>query len=131
MKPIPRSALGDLIRQRPTAANGSANTPDERSNLDLLLDENVPLDRAMGIIADRQLRGNPAAQSTIDALMYSLRQGCAALSRQDVCARLADVDEKQLREICTILQKHKASFARAWTADEVERLVMTWATCHG
>jgi hypothetical protein len=49
-----------------------------RSNLDLLLDENVSFERALSIMAERQMRGNPAAKSTIDALMYSLRAGVKA-----------------------------------------------------
>jgi hypothetical protein len=114
------------------AAKVSAAPPmAERSNLELLLDEDVSFDRAMGIVADRQLRGNPAAQSTVDALMYSLRSGCAALSRRDVQQRLTAVDEEQLRDICTLLQKRNPNIAKPWPAGEIEKLVMTWATCHG
>jgi hypothetical protein len=51
----------------------------KRSNLDILLDETISFDTAMHIISDRQMRGNPAAQSTIDTLMYSLRSGTPAL----------------------------------------------------
>jgi hypothetical protein len=104
---------------------------DERSSIELLLDETISFDRAMSIIADRQLRGNPAAQSTIDALMYSLRQGCTALARDDVRERLTRVAEEQLREICTLLQKRNPNIAKPWSVGEIEKLVMTWTTCHG
>jgi hypothetical protein len=47
-----------------------------------------------------QRRHGRAAQSTIDALMYSLRSGTSALKRQDVRQRIAAVDEKQMQDIC-------------------------------
>jgi hypothetical protein len=102
-----------------------------RSNLDLLLAEDVSFDCAVGIIADRQFCGVPAAKSTIDALMYSLRAGVKALARDDVQRRVAMLDEDQLRDICVILQKRNARFARAWTGDEIKYLVMMWAAGHG
>ena len=71
-----------------------------------------------------------AAQSTIDALMYSLRSGTPALKRQDVRQRIAAVDERQMRNICKQLQNRNPKVAKSWTAEEVEAFVIVWAMCH-
>lgn len=102
----------------------------ERDNLDLVLGEDVSLDCAMGIIADRQLRGNPAANSTVDALMAALRGGAKALARDDVQRRVAALDERQMHDCCKELQHRNSNVAKSWTEDEVEKLVATWASCH-
>lgn len=100
------------------------------SNLDLLLDETISLQRACGEIADRHLRGNPAASSTIDALMYSLRKGVVALGQDGVQRRLTALDEDQMRNVCKQLQNRNSAIAKSWTAREVEMIVMAWAACH-
>ena len=101
-----------------------------RSNLDLLLDEEgVSFNYALNIIADRQLRGKEAAQSTIDALLYSLRAGATALARDDVQRRIAMLAERQMHDCCKQLQ-HR-NIAKSWTRDEIEKLVALWASCHG
>ena len=71
------------------------------------------------------------AQSTIDAVMYSLRNGVAALSRADVRGRLAVIDEKQVREMIVLLQTRDGRIAAQWSDGEIEQLVTAWATCHG
>jgi hypothetical protein len=76
------------------------------------------------------LYDNPAAQSTIDALMYSLRSGTAALSREDVRQRLAALDENQMRDVCPRLQKRNPNVAKSWTSDEIECFVTAWAARH-
>lgn len=73
----------------------------------------------------------PAASSTIDALMYSLRKGTAVLARSDVQQRLGDVDQDQMRNICKQLQNRNPAVAKSWTGGEVEMLVIAWAACHG
>jgi hypothetical protein len=102
----------------------------KRDNLDLLLDEDVSFACAMGIIGDRQLRGNPAAKSTVDAMMHSLRAGAKALARDDVQRRVAMLEEQQMHDCCKELQHRNSNVAKSWTKDEVERLVATWASCH-
>lgn len=101
------------------------------SNLDLLLDGTVSLAGACGEIADRYLRSNPAASSTIDALMYSLRKGPAVLGRADVQQRLIAVDEDQMRDICKQLRSRHPEVAKSWAVADVEALVLAWAACHG
>jgi type II secretory pathway component PulF len=107
------SAAAKKMRERPTATTTTPRSPRsttnttatpekytalapaadlrECSNLDLLLDESISLDRAMTIIADRQL--NKATETVIEAVIYSLRSGTRALSRSDVRERLSHVDE--------------------------------------
>ena len=71
-----------------------------------------------------------AAQSTVDAVMYSLRGGIAVLSRADVCGRLAVIAEDQLREMVVLLQK-RDEIAPRWSDDDVKKLLTAWASCHG
>ena len=103
----------------------------KRSDLDLLLDDGVFSDCAMGIIGDRQLRGNPAAKSTIEALMYSLRAGAKALARDDVQRRVAVLDERQMHACAKQLQHRNPNVAKSWSKDEIEQFVAVWAACHG
>jgi hypothetical protein len=73
-----------------------------------------------------------AAQSTIAAVLYSLRGGTAVLSRDDLLrVRLADVDESQLREIVHLLQKRDGRIAPPWSDDEIIKLLKVWVDCHG
>jgi hypothetical protein len=72
-----------------------------------------------------------AAQSTIDAVMYSLRRGTAVLSRDDVQHRLAVIDETQLREMIVLLQRRDGRIAPRWSDGDIEKLVETWTACHG
>jgi hypothetical protein len=78
----------------------------------------------------RYMDGNPAAQSTIDALMYSLRSGTAALKRKDAKQRIACLDERQLHACCKQLQHRRPDIAKSLSKDEVEMLVAVWAACH-
>jgi hypothetical protein len=71
------------------------------------------------------------SQSTIDAVMYSLRSGIAVLTRDDVQHRLAVIAENQLREMVVLLQKRDGTIAPRWEDGEIETLIDTWAACHG
>jgi hypothetical protein len=73
---------------------------------------------------------HPAPQVTVDALMYSFRSGTAVLARNDVQQRLATICEQQMREVCTLLKKRNPKIARSWSDDEIEKLIIAWATCH-
>jgi len=74
----------------------------------------------------------PAASSTVDALMYSLRQGAVALGRDDVQKRLALLDEEQMRTACTqLLNRNPNVASRSWKPEEIEYFVLAWAGCHG
>ena len=73
----------------------------------------------------------PATQSTIDAVMYSLRGGAAVLSRDDVQRRLAVIDETQLLKMIDLLQKRDGRIAPRWSDDDIEKLLETWMACGG
>jgi hypothetical protein len=63
-----------------------------------------------------------AAASTVDALMYVLRQGPAALECGWTLSRLAELDDAQLIDLAARLQKFRPDIASAWTADQIEVL---------
>jgi hypothetical protein len=71
-----------------------------------------------------------APQSTIDAVMYSLRGGTAVLLRDDVRRRLAVIGA-QLLKMIDLLQKRDGKIAPRWSDVEVEQLMRAWAACHG
>jgi hypothetical protein len=125
-KLAPRSSLSNLVRQKPVSVSDRP-----RDDREVLFDETLSLDGAMSIVAGRQLRGNPAANSTVDALMYSLRSGVNALARNDVQQRIAMLDERQMHACCKELQHRNPDIAKSWTKDEIEKLVALWASCHG
>jgi hypothetical protein len=65
-----------------------------------------------------------AAASTVEALMFSLRErGIPALDEPDTRRRLSQLNDSQLLEVAARLQKLKPEIARAWSADEVETLM--------
>src|SRR5262245_27555227 len=88
-----------------------------------LLDENVSLERAW---SEMQASRGRAASSTVDALVFSLRAGGAALACPHARRRLSALDEAQLHELSARLQKFRPNIARAWTPIEVEFLVAIW-----
>ena len=49
----------------------------------------------------------PRGDETVEALMYSLRRGVAALSEPDCQRRLADLNDDQMREVAIRLQEIK------------------------
>jgi hypothetical protein len=64
-----------------------------------------------------------ASQSTIEALMFSLRRGPEALTHPDTLNRLAQLSERQLLEVMTRLQTFKPEIAPAWKDADLEVLV--------
>jgi hypothetical protein len=74
------------------------------------------------------LTTRPAAQSTIDALMYVLRSGITALEKPDNLRRLGELDDAQLR--ACVGQLLKRSVAPSWTQDEVGVLIASRKRLH-
>jgi hypothetical protein len=112
------------VQQAPTHQLESAEILRARR----LLDEDFLLERAWSEINDAPAR---AAASTIEALMFSLRAGGAALACPHARRRPAELTEAQLHELCARLQKIDPNIARAWTPIEVELLVAVWSDLHG
>ena len=92
--------------------------------------------------ADRQVRGKPprliaersdrAAESTLEALVFGLREGIAALATHpDRQRRLSELNRRQVSEVCERIQKFMPHIAPAWAPDEVQALVAIWGKIHG
>jgi hypothetical protein len=69
-----------------------------------------------------------AAGSSAEALIFLLRAGISALARHEAQGRLAVLNETQLREVCTRVQK---SVPKAWEAAAVDLLVELWGAGRG
>jgi hypothetical protein len=88
----------------------------------------VSLDRAWHELNAAHFRDR-AAQSTVEALMFSLRSGgINALDEPNTQRRISELSEEQLHEVGARLQALK--IARAWTAEDIEQLVETWVAHH-
>jgi hypothetical protein len=92
--------------------------PEEIRRFWALLD--MPMDAAWHQLNTRR---DGATDMTIEALMLSLRRGPEALARPDTLDRLAQLNERQLIEVITRLQKFKHEIATAWTREQLEILI--------
>ena len=73
-----------------------------------------------------------AAGTTIEALMYSLRErGVKALEESNTQSRLAELDKSQLKEVCRRVQNFKPHIAAPWSREETTTLVSNWRKLHG
>jgi len=95
-----------------------------------LLADNISLDRAYAEITSDRLC-NRAADSTLEALMFSLRSGLAALGKPDTLRRLSECGVEQARAIAVRVQKFKPEIAPPWTPENVEVLLAAWSKVHG
>jgi hypothetical protein len=94
-----------------------------------LLDPKVSLEQAQRRLLDHRRGG--AAASTVEALMFGLRDGIDALpTKPERLRRLWELSETQLHEVCARLQNFKPTIARPRTADKVAALVSIWAKSH-
>lgn len=76
-------------------------------------------------------RSDRAADSTVEALVFGLREGVAALATHpDRQRRLSELSRRQLSEVCERIQKFMPHIAPAWTPDEVQALVNIWGRIH-
>jgi hypothetical protein len=73
-----------------------------------------------------------AAASTVEALMFGLRDGIEAFpANPDTLRQLSELSEEQLRAVCERLQNFKFHIAPAWSAEEVRALVDIWSASRG
>jgi hypothetical protein len=94
-----------------------------------LLDPAISLEQAQRRLLERRQGG--AAASTVEALMFGLRDGIDALpTKPEILRRLWELSETQLHEVCARLQNFKPTITRSWTADEVAALISIWAKSH-
>jgi hypothetical protein len=74
-----------------------------------------------------RLRPEGASTSTVEALMFGLRDGLEALpTNPDRLRRLSELNEEQLCAVCERLQDFKPHIAPAWSPEEVQALIDIW-----
>jgi hypothetical protein len=96
--------------------------PERLAQLRRLLDDSVSIERAWSEL--NQWRRDGAPQTTVEALMFSLRsRGVGTLGESDTRRRLSELNAAQLREVALRLRKLKPKIARAWSPKEVEVLI--------
>ena len=95
-----REAAPQYRANRPSPPDGQAI---ERARG--LLDDNVSLERAWH---EFNARAGRVAEATVEALIFSLRNGIDALSHLDTLRRLCELDDAQLRAVVIRLQRFKA-----------------------
>jgi hypothetical protein len=85
-----------------------------------LLEDRISLEGAYSQINSRKSR---AVNSTVDALVFSLRSGVHELKDRDVKRRLSELNDDQFIEVGARLRRLKPEVAATWTADEVDALL--------
>jgi hypothetical protein len=81
------------------------------------------------LIRDPAAQLDRAAASTVDALMYSLRERrTAALAQRDTQRRIGELSEAQVREVGARLRALKIT--TPWSIAEIERLLKKWIASH-
>jgi hypothetical protein len=102
--------------------------PERLAQLRRLLDDNVSLERAWAELNQRHRSDAP--QATVEALVFSLRDGIAALGRPATLLRLSELSDAQLREVAVRVQKFKHEIAQPWTPQDVEVLIAARSRVH-
>jgi hypothetical protein len=97
-----------------------------------LLDPSTSLERAWNEMNSRAVTEGRAAVSTVEALMFGLRErGAAALAEEPVRQRLVQLDEEQVVKVGDRLQALQPDVARAWAPAEVQQLLEAWGALRG
>jgi hypothetical protein len=102
--------------------------PEQLARPHRLLGDNVSLERAWSEL--NQWRRDGAPQSTVEALMFSLRDGVGALGRSATLRRLSELSDAQLREVAVRVQKFKPEIAQPWGSQDVEVLIVARSRVH-
>jgi hypothetical protein len=78
-----------------------------------------------------------APASTVEALVYSCRQGPKALEQPDNVHRIGQLSEGQLHEVCDRIQRFRADLkyegapAVSWSAEQTHTLFNKWIKANG
>jgi hypothetical protein len=97
---------------------------EEVARLQRLTDDDVSLERAQ-----RELSTHPsgAAAATVEAIVFGLREGIAALrAHPDRLRRLSELSAEQIKDVCNRVENFKLEIAPPWSAEDVEALVVLW-----
>jgi hypothetical protein len=84
-----------------------------------LLADDVSIERAWHELNRR----DRAASSTVEALMFLLRSGVAALAKPKTQQWLSELDLEQVREVCGRVQDFKRHIAPPWSEADVGLLI--------
>jgi hypothetical protein len=99
--------------------------PERLARLRRLLADNISLDRAWGELNQHQRVDAP--QTTVEALMFSLRRGVGALADEPATQRrLSELSEEQVCEVYARVQKFKPRIAPAWSEPDADVLLVLW-----
>jgi len=123
-----REAALEYHKHRGGRVSIAPYAPEHLARLRRLMDDSISLDRA-----PHKLHGGRfgAATATVEALMYGLRDGLVALSKNpDRLRRLSELNAEQLRAVCERVQNFQTHIAPAWTPNEVKALVAIWSKRH-
>jgi hypothetical protein len=102
-------------------------TPENIARLRRLMDDSISLDRAWAEVS----RPSGAAASTVEALVFGLRNGLAALPKNpDRLRRLSELNAEQLKAVCRRVQNFNPEIATPWSSDEVAALITKWRELH-
>jgi hypothetical protein len=93
-----------------------------------LLDDSVSIERAWSEL--NQWRRDGAPQTTVEALMFSLRDGVGALGRSATLRNLSELSDAQLREVAVRVQKFKPEIAQPWGSEDVKVLIAARSRVH-
>ncbi len=97
--------------------------PKRLARLCELLADNVSLERVWAEVSKPSGR---AAGSTVEALMFALRDGLAALEHPDNQRRLSELNDEQMKEVAARVQKFMPRIGPAWKPADVQALLSLW-----
>ena len=123
-----REAALDYHKHRGGRVSIASYAPEHLARLRRLLDDDVSLDRAWHELNDRP---SGAAASTVEALVFGLRDGLAALPKNpERLRRLSELNAEQLKAVCRRLQNFNPEIATPWSSEEVVALIAKWRELH-
>jgi len=113
--PTWREAVLEYHKHRAGRASIAPYAPEHLARLRRLLDDDVSLDRAWHELHGRR---SGAAASTVEALVFGLREGLAAAT---------ELNAEQVRAVCERLQNFPPHIATAYRPNEVKALIAIWS----
>jgi hypothetical protein len=102
--------------------------PEHVARLRRLMDDSISLDRAWHELHGRR---SGATASTVEALVFGLRDGLAALPKNpDRLRPLSELNAEQLKAVCRRVQNFNPEIATLWSSDDVAALITKWRELH-
>jgi hypothetical protein len=124
-----REAALDYHKHNSGRVSVTSYAPEHVAQLRRLMDDRVSLDRAWHELHGRR---SGAAASTVEALVFGLRHGLAALPNDpDRLRRLSELNAEQVRAVCERVQNFQTHIAPAWRPNEVKALIAIWSNRRG